>query len=307
MHFNRLDLNLLVGLDALLQEKSVTRAAERLHLTQPTMSGALRKLREHFNDPLLERTGRTMELTPRAEELVNPVREILINIQGLEDSDDFFDPGRVRRSFSIAMTDVVSRLFLPEIMKRLVSEAPGVSLQIEPFTPDMHEQLVNGELNLVIRADFHSPQIHSIMENLADEFLFEDQWVCAVSADHPTVGDELSLEEFVELPHASLRFPGEVTTLQEISLMQASLDIDIRLAASNFFTLFNALPGTSLVTLLPRLMAERLGGSTPVRLLSPPFEISPLREMLVWHSRDSTDAGHRWLRDLFKEVAAGLH
>ena len=307
MHFNRLDLNLLVGLDALLQEKSVTRAAERLHLTQPTMSGALRKLREHFNDPLLERTGRTMELTPRAEELVNPVREILINIQGLEDSDDFFDPGRVRRSFSIAMTDVVSRLFLPEIMKRLVSEAPGVSLQIEPFTPDMHEQLVNGELNLVIRADFHSPQIHSIMENLVDEFLFEDQWVCAVSADHPTVGDELSLEEFVELPHASLRFPGEVTTLQEISLMQASLDIDIRLAASNFFTLFNALPGTSLVTLLPLLMAERLGGSTPVRLLSPPFEISPLREMLVWHSRDSTDAGHRWLRDLFKEVAAGLH
>ena len=307
MHFNRLDLNLLVGLDALLQEKSVTRAAERLHLTQPTMSGALRKLREHFNDPLLERTGRTMELTPRAEELVNPVREILINIQSLEDSDDFFDPGRVRRSFSIAMTDVVSRLFLPEIMKRLVSEAPGVSLQIEPFTPDMHEQLVNGELNLVIRADIHSPQIHSIMENLADEFLFEDQWVCAVSADHPTVGDELSLEEFVELPHASLRFPGEVTTLQEISLMQASLDIDIRLAASNFFTLFNALPGTSLVTLLPLLMAERLGGSTPVRLLSPPFEISPLREMLVWHSRDSTDAGHRWLRDLFKEVAAGLH
>ena len=298
---------MLVGLDALLQEKSVTRAAERLHLTQPTMSGALRKLREHFNDPLLERTGRTMELTPRAEELVNPVREILINIQGLEDSDDFFDPGRVRRSFSIAMTDVVSRLFLPEIMKRLVSEAPGVSLQIEPFTPDMHEQLVNGELNLVIRADIHSPQIHSIMENLVDEFLFEDQWVCAVSADHPTVGDELSLEEFVELPHASLRFPGEVTTLQEISLMQASLDIDIRLAASNFFTLFNALPGTSLVTLLPLLMAERLGGSTPVRLLSPPFEISPLREMLVWHSRDSTDAGHRWLRDLFKEVAAGLH
>lgn len=307
MHFNRLDLNLLVGLDALLQEKSVTRAAERLHLTQPTMSGALRKLREHFNDPLLERTGRTMELTPRAEELVNPVREILINIQSLEDSDNFFDPGRVRRSFSIAMTDVVSRLFLPEIMKRLVSEAPGVSLQIEPFTPDMHEQLVNGELNLVIRADIHSPQIHSIMENLVDEFLFEDQWVCAVSADHPTVGDELSLEEFVELPHASLRFPGEVTTLQEISLMQASLDIDIRLAASNFFTLFNALPGTSLVTLLPLLMAERLGGSTPVRLLSPPFEISPLREMLVWHSRDSTDAGHRWLRDLFKEVAAGLH
>ena len=307
MHFNRLDLNLLVGLDALLQEKSVTRAAERLHLTQPTMSGALRKLREHFNDPLLERTGRTMELTPRAEELANPVREILINIQSLEDSDDFFDPGRVRRSFSIAMTDVVSRLFLPEIMKRLLSEAPGVSLQIEPITPDMHEQLVNGELNLAIRADFHSPQIHSIMENLADEFLFEDQWVCAVSADHPTVGDELSLEEFVELPHASLRFPGEVTTLQEISLMQASLDIDIRLTASNFFTLFNALPGTSLVTLLPRLMAERLGGSTPVRLLSPPFEISPLREMLVWHSRDSTDAGHRWLRDLFKEVAAGLH
>ncbi|MCY4427915.1 MAG: LysR family transcriptional regulator [Halieaceae bacterium] len=307
MHFNRLDLNLLVGLDALLQEKSVTRAAERLHLTQPTMSGALRKLREHFNDPLLERTGRRMELTPRAEELVNPVREILIRIQGLEDSDDFFDPGRVRRSFSVAMTDVVSSLFLPEIMKRLVREAPGVSLRIESLTPDMHEQLVNGELNLAIRADVHSPQIHSIMENLADEFLFEDQWVCAVSADHPTVGDELSLEEFVELPHASLRFPGEVPTLQEISLMQASLDIDIRLAAPNFFTLFNALPGTSLVTLVPRLMAERLGGSTPVRLLSPPFEISPLREMLVWHSRDSTDAGHRWLRDLFKEVAAGLH
>jgi len=307
MHFNRFDLNLLVALDALLQDKNVTRASERLFMSQPAMSGALQRLRERFDDPLLVRVGRAMELTPKAKLLIRPVREILLQVEHILEAEPTFDPGTARRTFRVLMSDFVAVTFMPEMMRRTNEEAPGIKLRIAPIGSHVHEQLESGDASMVVRARVDPAyEAQAISENLVVESLFTDTWVCVVDADHPTVGDELTLEEYVHLPHISISFGKPTPMVDDLSHSQASLDIDVRATAPNFATLVFMLPGTSLLTVIPSRMARTLNQYVRVKVFQPPIDIAPLDEMLIWHTRDKEDAGHVWLRGLFKEIASQL-
>src|ERR1700753_1546934 len=133
MHLNRFDMNLLIALDALLREKNVTRAGERIYLSQSTMSGALQRLRDYFGDELLVRVGRELELTPRAQTLVDPVRDILLRVQAALESEPSFDPATAARRFSIVMSDYCFLTFLRPVIKRLQEEAPGITCRVEPL------------------------------------------------------------------------------------------------------------------------------------------------------------------------------
>lgn len=307
MHFNRFNLNLLVALDALLQDKNVTRASERLFMSQPAMSGALQRLRERFDDPLLVRVGRTMELTPKAKLLIRPVREILLQVQNILEAEPTFDPATARRTFRLLMSDFVAVTFMPEIMRRISEDAPGIKLRIAPIGSHVHEQLESGEANLVVRARVDPAyESQAISENLVVEPLFTDTWVCVCDSGHPTVGDELTLDDYVQLPHVSISFGRPTPMLEDLSYSQASLDINVRVTAPSFATLALMLPGTPLLTVIPSRMARTLGHYVNVKVLQPPIDIAPLDELLIWHTRDKEDAGHIWLRKLFREVAAQL-
>lgn len=307
MHFNHFDLNLLVALDALLEEKNVTRASERLFMSQPAMSGALQRLRERFDDPLLVRVGRSMELTPRAEALIEPVREILLQIQTTIDVEPEFDPTTARRSFTVLTSDFVSAVLMPEVVRRLSAEAPGIKIKVQMLGGRDHERLEAGRADFIIRALVDEESESSLIsDNLVVNDLFADRWVCVADANHPKIGEELTLDEYARLPHVAHDFGRHTPTLEALSHAQISLDLDIRASAPNFATLMFLLPGTELIALIPKRLAGRLSEYIAVRLLPPPLELPPLNEVVIWHNRHDADSGHAWLRNLFKEVSKAL-
>ena len=307
MHFNRFDLNLLVALEALLEEKNVTRAAERVCISQPAMSGSLQRLRERFNDPLLVRVGRSMELTPRAEGLLQPVQNILQEIQSTIDAEPTFDPKTARRSFTVLMSDYVSTVLVPEVVRQISKEAPGIKIQVVMLGANDHERLESGQADLIIRA-LIDPERESglVSENLNVSKLFIDDWVCVVDANHPGIKEEFTLDDYTSFPHVSHDFGRRTPMLEAISHAQISLDIDIRASAPNFSTLMFMLPDTELIALIPRRLAQMLSNYIDVRILQPPMDHPPLNEVLIWHNRNEVDAGHVWLRNVFESVAQEL-
>lgn len=307
MHFKQFDLNLLVALDALLEEKNVTRASERLFMSQPAMSGALQRLRERFNDPLLIRVGRSMELTPRAQTLIEPVREILLRVQETIDVEPEFDPRTARRSFIVLMSDFVATVLMPAVIQRITKEAPGIKIEVVMLGGRDHERLETGQADMIVRA-LVDPELESklITDNLNVDGLFDDDWVCVADSGNPTIADEITLEDYTSLPHVTHDFGSRTPMLEKISHAQISLDLDVRASAPNFSTLMFMLPGTDLIALIPRRLARMLAEYIDVKILKPPVEHPRLNEVMIWHNRHELDTGHAWLRAAFSEVASNL-
>ena len=303
MHLNRLDLNLLVALNALLSEKNVTKAAERVFISQPAMSGALQRLRENFNDPLLVRVGRSMELSPKAHELIQPVSEILLKIDNIMNADVVFDPSRARRTFTIAMTDFVALTLMPGIINHALEKAKGVQFIIRPIAGSFQDELQSGNIDLIIRADVKYRKISKSEPDYFSEPLFSDEWVCVADINHPTLEDTLSLEQYLSLPHASLHFGVGTGTMEEVSLMNMSLDTHVQVAAHSFSNLAFLISGTPLISLLPKKLALILQKKYSLKIFTPPIDIPMLRENMIWLGRFNEDPGHKWLRSIFLDAA----
>src|SRR5215216_2732438 len=194
MNLRQVNLNLLVALHALITQRNVTRAADQVGLTQSAMSGELRRLRALFADELLVRVGREYHLTPLAEDLSGPVAEIIASIEDTFSRRVTFDPRLDERSFSIAMSDYAMLVLLAPLLQRLGQEAPRIALHIHPLQPEAASTLLKpGGMDLVI-----APQRE--VENVRQLTLFSDRYVCAVRADHPQVGERLTLTLFERLP-----------------------------------------------------------------------------------------------------------
>lgn len=309
MHFNRFDLNLLVALDALLEEKSVSRAAERLFVTQPAMSGSLQRLRERFNDPLLVRVGRSMELTPRARALISPVREVLLRIQSTLENEPEFYPFSVKRTFRLAVSDYVATVLMPSLMQALEQEAPGISLNLVPVGDLSLDELKSGRIDLLIRAlvdPLH--EARQLTDDIQTRDLFVDDWVCATCRNHPELQQltELSRELYIRLPHLALNLGRNSPMLEELARAQMSLNLDIRATAPNFLSLVMMLPGSRYLVMLPRRLALQVANNVPLSLWPAPVSIPVLQERMLWHVRDETDSGHHWLRQRLAILGAGL-
>jgi len=305
MHLNHLDLNLLVSLDALLREKNVTRAARRVHVTQPAMSGALQRLRQYFNDELLVRVGRNLELTPRAQSLVTPVREILLLIQDTVDRTPEFDPATTHRSFSVVMSDYSTAVLMPDVLHALNEQAPGIEIQVSPLRASLNNRLESGRTEMgVIPADYNLMVSDGpISEELRTATLFTDSWVCAVSEDHPHIRDELTLEDYLEFPHVVPNFGKGVITFEEVAIRKAALHIKTRAAIPSFTTLLSLIPGSTLIATVQKRLAQKFINRYPIKIFEPPLKISELKEKLVWHERNDYDPGLMWLRELITKTA----
>lgn len=303
MQLNKFDLNLLIALDALLQEKNVTRAAERVFVSQPAMSAALQRLRDYFDDPLLIRVGREMELTPRGLSLVEPVRNALLQIQATLGTQATFDPAVVERTFALTVADHLAASLVPALARRILDDAPGVRVAVDDVTQASLSRLEYGDADLCVMLD--APRtfgLRQFPEWCRQVELMPVRWVCLVWRDHPYVGEELTLEHWETLPHAAVRPAG--TTVRDIDPpWRGSLpDVEPRVTAPGYGALPLLLPGTPLVATVPERVVRDLARGLPVRALRPPVDVPDSREILLWHKRNESDPGHAWLRGLVADA-----
>jgi LysR family transcriptional regulator, nod-box dependent transcriptional activator len=308
MHLQRLDLNLLVALDALLTERNVTRAAERIHISQPGMSAALQKLRQHFSDPLLERIGRNMELTARGRALAEPVRTILTQIRELNDQSKSFDPSQAQRVFRISATTYCCELFAVPLISRLQEKAPMISVQFEELSSDTFDRMMNGQIDFAITIS--ARLLDKIEEHgsfLRSEKLFTDQFVVAVAKNNPHTEDTISFDQLCGMGYVETRFDSIIVGVSELVWRQQPKQPQTRGWLPNFHLTLDTVGQTDMAAILPSLLVILRGQRYGVRSMPVPFEMPLLEETLYWHKRNESDAGHRWMAQTLKEVVELLN
>jgi LysR family nod box-dependent transcriptional activator len=303
MGLEGVDLNLLVALDALLAERSVTRSANRVGLSQPGMSNALARLRKLFGDPLLVREGQALVLTPRAESLRQPVQEALSLIQHALENRPGFDPARDHVTLTVSCSDYSLLMLIGPLVRRLAAAAPGLTIQVLPRAPDAVRLLRDGEADLVIEPAEIMPDVE-----LPSMRLFADRWLCCVWEGNTQVGDCMTLETYLRLGHlvySAVR--GHPISMVDTHLAQAKVPRRIEFTVESFLLAPFLLQGTDLVTVVPERAAGHLRRTAAVRFLEPPLPLPPITEMLWWHPRHTADPAHAWLRARIGEVAAELN
>jgi DNA-binding transcriptional LysR family regulator len=300
MNLRRFDLNLLVALDVLLTERNVTRAGERLFLSQPAVSGILARLRHAFQDELLVRVGRNLELTAFAADLAGPVHDCVRQIEDLLNLRRPFEPQNAHWSFRIAASDYVVFLVLGALLKRMSELAPNISMRFLALDPSAGDRLAAGELDFAVLPTELEPSLPSVP-------LFEDSWVGAVWSGHPHAADQFTLEEFLAVPHLSFRLAGpDHGSIAESYLAQLGFELKIAASTESFAMAPFLLRDTPFATLVPRRLGERLQQAADIRLVELPLDIPPLREKLIWSARYTASPAHAWFRARLVDVAQGL-
>lgn len=292
------NLNLLVALDALLRERSVTLAARRARVTPSAMSHSLSTLRELLSDPLLVRSGRAMVLTTRAEGLVQPLRALLSDTERLLAGGPVFDPSTTKRTFVIAAPDFLAALLLPELLNAQ-KEAPGIGFEIVPSARRGNAWLLEtGDVDLALGAIVDdAPGIRSLD-------LCTEGFLCAVRADHSIARRELDLDAFVETPQLLITL-GDHTGPTWIDEALARLKRKRRVVVRVRY--FMAAPlivaKTDLLVTGPSMLLRYFAELVPLRLFPPPIELPTYPEQAYWHERFDRDPAHAWLRTRVKEAA----
>ncbi len=306
MHFEGLDLNLLVALDALLSEQSVTRAASRLCVTQPAVSVALQKLRVQFSDPLLERVGRRMELTPFAQELALPVKELLHQIRTVVESRSGFDPRCDSRSFRLLMSSSIAEIFGVPALRQLRDAAPNVHCQVDVFVaPDLLRRLQDGEIDLCIQV--FQPGVWeqvSDIDAISHQSLFSDHYVLVGDASNRLLGEGMDYDAFCGIDHIETRFGGNLTSMPERSLAGLAKRPKTPLIVPTYNLAIAAVLGSAMTAIVPNRVAEASRLKDKLIVVKPPFEIGPLEQHMIWHKRNDNDPGHTWFRGFLKNYAA---
>src|SRR5688572_22582657 len=300
MNLRQIDLNLLVALDVLLTERNVTRAGERLCLSQSAMSGTLARLRHTFDDELLVRVGRQLELTAYAEEIALPVRQCLQQIEELLNAKQTFEPQSASRVFRIAATDYAVMLMLSPLVKRLQELAPNVSVQFVKLNSAARERLADGDIDFSIMPE-------GVEHGLPSMDLFTDPWVCILCERHQAIGEKLSLEDFMAQPHMAFNIDDEGhASLADEHLRSSGYHRNIVATTESFTNAPFLLQGTTMLTMVPRRLATRMREAAHIRLLDIPVEVPPLAEKLIWNPRFTQSQPHRWMRQLIVDIAQGL-
>jgi LysR family transcriptional regulator, nod-box dependent transcriptional activator len=305
VHFKGLDLNLLIALDALLAERNVTRAAERIHISQPGMSAALQKLRWYFKDELLERIGRRLEPTPRARELMDAVRQILDQVKALGEPEKAFDPRKEKRIFRLGCSTFCSEIIALPLALRLAAVAPGISVQFNDILPDTLTRLLDGGIDVTVTVGQRLTLDPALVDRpLRDRPLFSDYMVLVAARRNRALEGTLDYDQLCKLPYVETRFGGDLDSMPEQTLRQQNRRPKTQLWLPNFQQALAVVAASDMVTIAPSLLARRYADTLNLRILDVPFHIPVLEERLFWHPRHDGDLGHCWFRDVLTEVVA---
>lgn len=300
MNVASVNLNLLVALEALLDERSVTKAAKRVGVTQPAMSNTLAQLRSVFDDPLFRRTSSGLEPTPRALEVAEPVRSGLRSLRAAL-SRPRFDPKSATRTFVIAASDYVELVLWPPLLSALAKEAPGVTLEVRPWgRHEIPELLARGEADVMIGYFDQIPARH------ASARLFTEEYVCIVRKKHPLVAGTLPLAKYLKLGHVLVSQVGGGVGSVDRALALQGKSRRVVARVSHFLMVPTLVARTDLVAALSRRVAEAFADPLKLQVLKPPIELPRATVGHAWHEQMENDPGHRWLRELIARVAATL-
>jgi len=298
----RFDLNLLSALNALLSEKNVTRAAERLFVTQPTMSGMLQRLRYQFDDELLVRNGRELEHTPFGASLVKPVQEALRSIELLIHTEPFFDPATSEREFTVMASNYCASVFLPHVVAHLAKCAPGVRLHTQPINNPL-ERIYAGQADICITADDMSLfAAGGNAEKIHSEPLFCDEFVCVVAKNHP-LARHADLDQLFSYPHVGVHMFGTVNTIESAWIEEHRPGYRPTVVVADFPLVAPMVAHSDLVGVMPARMAELSSRAMSIRTFQPPYKMPSLVEAMLWHSRHQNDPAHIWLRAAIRQTA----
>ncbi|MFT3803838.1 MAG: LysR family transcriptional regulator [Burkholderiaceae bacterium] len=286
----RLDLNLLVTLDALLTEHNVTRAAERLNLSQPTVSVQLARLRQAFDDPLLLPGPRGMRPTARADDLREPLRQALASLAQAVAPGSPFDPARADRTWHVAASDYSASTILSPALAGLRSAAPGTRLAILGLTPPtLARQAERGDIDLAFHISVEAPP------DLRRRSMFSERYVLAGRAGHPRLKRRPTLAQFCKLEHAIVSpVGGGFHGVTDTVLAERGMSRRVALSVPHFLFLGSALASTDLVAMMPFRLVR---GNPALTAVEPPVEVPGFEMLMLWHERMHRDPAHRWLRE----------
>jgi DNA-binding transcriptional LysR family regulator len=301
MNLRSVDLNLLCVFDAIFVEGNLTRAARRLAISQPAMSNALARLRSTLGDPLFTRTATGMTPTPRARMLAAPIRQALDLIQNAVTPPTAFDFRSSARRFTVAVEDYGEAVIIPRVVDWLCRVAPSLRLDVRPNEgASLREALLEGAVELGISYfRFKSREFRNCM-------LMEDSVASMVRQDHPTVGDSLSLDQYLALSHVILMPRTSRLPVIDRALAELGLERIITLEVPHFLSMPLIVKNTNLICSLPRRMANVYAENFRLRILKTPVEFPAIPVYMSWHQSVDGDAGHAWLRDSIRELCQRL-
>lgn len=283
------DTKLLRLFDTLYAVGSVTGAAQRLGLSQPTISIWLAQLRVLLKDPLFVRTSQGMQPTPRAQALIGTVRTALDALRNLTSDEQPFDPAQTTRRFRIGMSDASHVNLLPQLLRHLRQAAPHVSLLADPIDSTLPERLQSGEADLAIGL------IPELGAGFYQQTLFTQDWVCLANADHPRISKKMDLHAYQSESHIEI-MSGTGHELLSRALRRGDIERSVILELPGFLGLAAVLSETDLIATVPRQTGETLARSDAIRLFACPFPIPPFTVKQHWHTRFHNDPGNQWLR-----------
>ncbi|MBT81581.1 MAG: nodulation protein NfeD [Alteromonadaceae bacterium] len=293
MRLNRLDLNLLVALDALLTERSITLAAERICLSQPATSGALARLREFFNDDLLVRVGAKMQPTPLGESLAEPVHNILLQIQATVERGIEFDPFTCNRKFKFLAGDYSSTVLLTAVAKHINTLAPEIQFEFFIPTNKPGEMLDRAEVDFMIMPTSVKVDHHPSVE------LFSEKFVSIACAQNDAVHSNMTMDEFLNLGHVTVKFGTSRVTSQDQVLMkdQWRVEPNVEIITSTFNAIPQFLPGTGRIATVYQHLAEHWQKLIPIKIVPLPKPLPEIAWALQWHKYRDHDPALVWLRE----------
>jgi DNA-binding transcriptional LysR family regulator len=300
MDLRDFDLNLLVVLHTLLIEQSVSKTAERLHLSQPATSAALNRLRKALNDPILVRDGLRMVPTPRAEQLAEPIQAILTEIEHTLAAPQSFDPSTIRRTFKIATNDYGTFIVVPQLMQRLGTIAPGINIEIWEISQDVEASLRQGDIDLVVADTW------TLGHCKYTEILFSETFTCLVRQNHPRIRTQLTLENYVKEIHALVSSRGRVTGNVDAVLSQQGLQRHVGVTLPHILAIPAVIASTDLIVTLASRIANHFATDYALTTFSPPIVLDSFEIAMAWPNRMTHAPAIQWLRSELMEIGQAI-
>lgn len=298
-HFNLagVDLNLLVVFDALMSEQHVTRAAQKIGLSQPATSNALSRLRNLFKDELFVKTSRGVTATPKAIALAEPIRQALVQIQGAIASQLEFEPATSERIFRLGMDDYTEAIFLPGLLQYVEQVAPKVKIQVFPTNWQKSPKLLDAdEIDVALG---HCPEWQSWHQR---QLLYEECFVGVVSQNNALAGNAIALADYMAASHLLVSPRGDMAGLVDTTLEKLNLKRRVVMSMPNFLTAALVVANTNLIATLPERIAKICALILNLHISPLPFEMIGFSVDMLWHIKNNCDRGHVWLRAILMQL-----
>ena len=290
-----LDLNLLVIFEAIMQERSITGAAQRLFMTQPSVSNAVTRMRHAWGDPLFVKEGRGIKPTPYADALWQQVSGSLNTIRHATEKEPF-NVANTQRTFRIALTDWMADLFWLPLRKLIETQAPGLNIHAVPYAVNAEQLLLDAEVDLVL--DYYAgsnPHVKS-------QWIFDNHFVCAMGAQNPLANQDLNLEKFIQAEHLLMSLSGKAFGSVDAELKKQGTKRRIAMTVNHFSNITKILQGTNLITTIPLPIIYNSVNEGKLVITPPPIDIAPGPISMTWHKRHDQDQAMLWLKGKILQI-----